>query len=287
VSGQCQPVVIASGLSEAVGLAVDGSNAYFSAGGVVYECPVGGCGNSPELLADSQDAVGGVTVDAANVYWTTADSVMTCAIGGCGDSPTALATNLANPWGIAVDATRVYWAGYDDGTVAWIPLSGGPGITVAAGTSPQYIAVNAERVYFTDVGDGVNGTVSAWAGGLQNPDVLATGPSPDGIATDGATVFWTAGNASNPGATVNACAVGGCNATPDVLASDTGLPQRIAVDASGVYWANGDIYVIRAGTSTAVALTSGQTATDIAIDDSSVYWIEAGVFDDSVMRVAK
>jgi hypothetical protein len=279
--------VVASGLSDAVGLAVDPSNAYFSAGGVVYECPADGCGNSPAPLADYQDAIGAVAVDATTVYWTTADSVMACDIAGCGDMPTALATDLANPWGIAVDATRVYWAGYDDGTVAWLPLAGGTGSTILGGTSPQYVAVDSERVYFTDVGDGTNGGVSVWAGDTQPPVVLATGASPNGIATDGMSVFWTAGNTTNPGATVNACAIGGCNGTPDVLASDPGTPQRIAVDASGVYWANGDVYALRVGSHTPVALTSGQIATDIAVDDANVYWIEIGATEDFVMRVAK
>jgi hypothetical protein len=286
-SGPCQPVVIASGLTDAVGLAVDGSNVYFSAGGVVYECPADGCGNTPVPLADYQDAIGAITVDATTVYWTTADSVMACDIGGCGDMPTALATDLANPWGIAVDSTRVYWAAYDDGTVGWLPLAGGTGTTIQGGTSPQYVAVDSERVYFTDVGDGISGSVSAWAGGTRSPDVLATGPSPNGIATDGSSVFWTAGSASTPGATVSGCAVGGCNGTPDVLDSDPGTPQRIAVDASGIYWANGDVYVLRPGSSTPVALTSGQSATDIAIDDVSVYWIDVGATEDCVRRVAK
>jgi hypothetical protein len=285
--GRCQPVVVASDLSDAVGLAVDGSNAYFSAAGVVYECAADGCGNSPTPLADYQDAIGAVAVDATTVYWTTADSVMACDIAGCGDLPTALATDLANPWGIAVDATRVYWAGYDDGTVAWLPLAGGSGSTIVGGASPQYVAVDSERVYFTDVGDGTSGGVSAWAGGTRPPVVLAMGASPNGIATDGTSVFWTAGNTANPGATVNACAIGGCSGAPEVLASDPGTPQRIAVDASGLYWANGDVYVLRAGSHTPVALTSGQTATDIALDDGSVYWIEVGPTEDSVMRVAK
>jgi hypothetical protein len=278
--------VVASGLPDAVGLAVDGTNAYFSAGGVVYECAADGTSTSPTLLADSQDAVGAVAVDTTNVYWTTADSVMDCAISGCNDTPTALATNLANPWGIAVDATRVYWADFDDGTVAWLPLAGGAGVTIAGGTSPQYIAVDSQRIYFTDVGDGTNGDVAAWGGDTQAPVVLATGASPNGIATDGANVYWTAGSTPASGATVSACEVGGCNGTPDVLSSDSGTPQRIAVDGSGVYWANGDVYVLRTGSSTPVALTSGRLASDIALDDSYVYWIDIGATD-AVMRVAK
>lgn len=149
------------------------------------------------------------------------------------------------------------------------------------------MAVASERVYFTDVGDGLSGTVSAWAGGTRSPDVLATGPSPNGIATDGTSVFWTAGSSSTPGATVNRCAVGGCNGTPDALDSDPGTPQRIAVDASGIYWANGDVYVLRPGSTTPVALTSGQSATDIAVDNGSVYWIDVGAAEDCVRRTAK
>jgi hypothetical protein len=286
-AGQCQPIVVASGLSDAVGLAVDGTNAYFSAGAEVYACAVGGCGAAPTLLADYQDAIGAVTVDATTVYWTTSDSVLACDISGCNDMPMTLATDLANPWGIAVDETRVYWANYDDGTVAWLPLAGGEGATIQGGTSPQYVAVNSGTMYFTDVGDGTRGDIAMWAGTSAQPVVVANGPSPSGIAADAARVYWTAGTGASPGATVSAYSFGSLGSVPDVLATQSGTPQRIAVDATGVYWANSDVYVLRPGSQTPIALTSGQVATDIAVDDAYVYWIAVGTSADSVMRVAK
>ncbi len=41
---------------------------------------------------------------------TGAGRVAKCAIGGCNNSPTVIAANQDGPAGIAVDAMHVYWA---------------------------------------------------------------------------------------------------------------------------------------------------------------------------------
>lgn len=72
------------------------------------------------------------------------------------------------------------------------------------------------------------------------PITLASGlVQPGAIASDGMNVFWlTAGSAEpmNPGGTVMRCGIEGCNGLPTVLAHGQFAPQRMALDATTIYW---------------------------------------------------
>jgi hypothetical protein len=79
------PTTLASDLNGAVGIAVDAANVYWTETG--------------------NNVVAGQTV-------TGVGRVAKCAIGGCNDSPTVVAAHQDGPTGIAVDAKHVYWATY-------------------------------------------------------------------------------------------------------------------------------------------------------------------------------
>lgn len=97
------PTVIASGLYEPYEVAVDCRNVYWlswvppvgsqpTTAAQITKCAVGGCGNSPTVLASDPDP-GVLVLDSQNTYWRSwagsngGTSILKCAIDGCGGKP--------------------------------------------------------------------------------------------------------------------------------------------------------------------------------------------------------
>jgi hypothetical protein len=270
------PQQLATGLQLASGIAVSGSALVFGCygstppegganlGAGAFECDTSGCGGmGPAALTSGPGAIVGVATDGVNAYWNDASlsQVFSCAIGGCGGNPTQIAAGIGTPWyGITLDATNVYFAGRSDGNVYACPKAGCMG-----------------------------GTATPLVTGL-------TGPF--GLAVDATDVYFTEfdpNNLSTPGP-VAKCALTGC-ASPTIVAAAQATPVGIAVDGSGVYWANQAAGNATAGTvaycpksgcpaSGPTTLASGRNGPFlVALDADFVYWTETT--GGNVMRVAK
>ena len=159
-----------------------------------------------------------------------------------------------NRWGaLAVDSTAVYAInGAGGGNVVKVPLCGGTPITVARANA-MALAIDAANVYWTDSPTGSGFTVYAASKTGGTPRALATlpyappnpgTPGASGIAVDSSAAYVLGlGNTPGPcsGGIMN-CAPGYVIRVPLDGAASTTLatreagPSAIAVDATSVYW---------------------------------------------------
>jgi len=234
------------------GIALDAVNAYwidYGSGGVVKE-PLGG---GMRTTLTSQKGIY-IAVDDANVYWTN-DAVMK--VPKAGGLPVTLATGdlTLSKHGVAVNSTDVYWAefnyacaGTDQpcnpglGRVMRVPVGGGtPSVVASRQSGANSIALDATHVYWTSYNDGTVMKVPL-AGGT--PTTLASGQvAMNDLTADGTSVYWTkyGDTGLQDGAVMKVALAGG---TPVTLAP-AHLPTGIAVDATSVYWLNLHMGVMR------------------------------------------
>jgi hypothetical protein len=97
--------------------------------GRVLRCEKRGCGGSPAVLASGLSNPLGLTSDGTNVYFAEFGTslvnnaidgrIAKCAVTGCPNGPTPIAEHLGYPHGVAVDASRVYWTDFGSATVVY------------------------------------------------------------------------------------------------------------------------------------------------------------------------
>jgi hypothetical protein len=104
--------------------------------------------------------------------------------------------------------------------------------------------------------------------------MLASGDRLSGIAVDGTHVYWVAGSADASSGAIMGVPVGG--GTPTVLASQSGAPANIAVDASYVYWVElnqGEVMKAPLAGGAPMQVASVPSPWQLALGDTAVYWM--------------
>ena len=247
-AGRCL-IPLATGQTNPSGIAVDDASVYwtnYSDGGTVARVSIDG--GTPTTLATDQQCPNDIAVLNGQVFWTNnvhSGSVMQeSTLGG---TPTPIARGQASPGLIAVDESNVYWTNTEDaGSVVLSPRSGGALVTLATDQdAPTGIAVYDGGVYWTNDDSPPGGSlVTVPANGSGMPETLIPAQVfPFGIAVDSSGAYWTSqGNVGSSGAIyfepTSSFMLGNTSAYVIPLATQQDVPTRIALDESYVYWTN-------------------------------------------------
>jgi hypothetical protein len=285
----CQRQPLAALQPQAWAIAVDDLSVYWlNLGGTLNKTPKAGGAVTPLFTGGTFNGQSDLAIDATFAYFTDNTSVWKVALDGT--SQVQIATGLTTPRGIALDATDVYWAEYGYTSVKKVSKAGGA-ITVLmsdfpnSNSNPQAIAVDSTYAYWTEFFTGSVKRVGINGG---TTTTFAAGPVPfnynnasESIAVDATSVYWTVGSR------LMRASLAGVAST---LATSTGYPVRIALDADFVYFTDSGYGVrkvpVGGGAVTQIA-TAGLAPHGIAVDATHVYWVESNTHDGSVNKAPK
>jgi hypothetical protein len=278
-------------------LVLFGGDVFFTTGrfnGGVYSVPKNGGGLT--TIATNQGGPRGIAVDSQHVYWVNVGGgqVMRAARTP-GAQPQPIAAGGAQPIAIAEDGNAIYFTTRGDGCI-WslsktAPVPTGP-TRIAGPDGPNQmndLAVYNGTVYFTQDGTGLLKQVP-----VGGPPGAATSPimgnvGSRGVAANAKGVAWAQPGGGAPSGRVLFWPFSGNTATP--VATGQQLPWATALDANGeVYFARhigptGGVHRAVAGAAPIDIATNQSSPTAIAVDDTSVYWLNIGL--GSLLRAAK
>jgi hypothetical protein len=259
--------------------------------GTVNRCPIAGCGAGPALVGGNQAGPTTMTNDDYSVYWANSrtNGIGACSIDGCPAPVFISDKDGGNPVGVAV-LSFVYWT-TDTGWIfscGGLCAFGGPQVVTSGQADPAGIAVfnpGSGEVPIWAVKDGVMKCDQTLCKNDGGPSRFADDPGPVKlVALDAKNVYWASDVA------IRSCPIAGCTDPPTTVA-DVDHPRGIALDATHIYWTNGDNTVrycpsVGCPSSGATVLAADQDDPQgIAVSPTHVYWTSRGL--GTVARVPK
>lgn len=285
-AGEITIATIATDFAQGTAITVHDGDVYWTtrAGkgdseGVVSK--VSRCGGTVTTLASGLYGPSALAVDGVRVFFGTIGGTVKGAlqmVPASGGSVTTIATGAIYSGAITTDASNVYWT--SESTMFGVytaPSNGGTPTPIGPDQIFNFIAVDATRVFLSQPASiPANSKMLSMplSGGALSVLVSSDVVFPGVMVIDDASVY---------------CVVGASNLTrvPKSGGATTTLAHAeingLAVDATNVYWAQGDATtgtpgaikrVPKAGG--AVVELSKTNGTAIAIDETYVYWLNGG-----------
>jgi len=244
----------------------------------------GGGGGGQTTLYDTSGPVG-LAVDDFNLYWGSQNTkdVVYAPKDGSG-TPVQVVTESTSVYYVALSGGELYWTGTSNAVRKKSLPNGSPFELEPGLGGPLGVAVSSGRAFVAESTDSKLAVVDAVGGGEIGSYALPAGAFPEGVATDGTTLYVALVNA---GKIASLPAAGGA---PQTFADAEPKPAGVAVDADFVYWttqASPQSLRKKAKTGgTVVVLASGLTLpTGVAVDGQYVYCADAG--SGRIFRVPK
>lgn len=309
-ASKCDPVTLAALQKEPNGIALDGTNVYFTTGGGSVSL-VPKAGGTLKALATGQTGAQGVQINGTKLYWSNGDypfddagakgGIWTCDLPACA-APKLLAPG-DNPINVQLANGTQYFAGSNDSTIRVVLADGGAGI-LATTNRPFGLGVDTAYAYYTSSQPNLyrapldGGPAEAVGPGIVNSGIIGY------VTLDGTRFYWalTDGTAhhvfgalkSDPGSLI------------DYARNDGGVtiqPVGVAVDATNIYWTTDGTYsgpapvgdgkvltcpIAGCGAGGAVVVADGLTGGGpLVMDGSALYWCEFGQRGAGTGRVRK
>jgi hypothetical protein len=221
----------------------------------IDSCGSGGCSLAPATYfadpgSDQFDggfffdggggSVNNVVNDSSNLYFTDSNSIYSCPIEStCPAAKNLITTDVGGIGVLAVSATEVFYideSGNLNQRIRAVPIAGGATRVVCKSSNFLYgvnsLVVAGGYVYFTTSNDS-SSIYQCLATGGGTPTIFAIDEAPYGLATDGASLYWT--NNSSKGL-IGTCPIGASCIGSRTIASGQKYPQAIAVNSTAVYW---------------------------------------------------
>lgn len=275
-------------------LAVDSLNVYVATGkdpGAIYAVPI--AGGSPISVAQNQNAPRGIASDGTDLYWANSGdgTVMTATIANA--SPQLLVQSYAGLRDLGIDQSHVFWNNDSDGTLWQVDRAGTTLTKLAtlAGKNVGYFAIGSARIYYTDPNSGA--VSSVLFGGATPPSLLVmlNQARPIGATVTLTNLYFSNASTASTGSTGSIMSISFLGSSaPTAIASNLNSPGDVKNDSGNLYFteatASGTIKRVSETGGTVTTLASNQaTPSCIAIDKTSVYWINTGT--GAVMKTGK
>ena len=286
----CRDAVLGTDLLGASGLAVDGSDVYWTTlDGKLMKSSLDAPGTP---LAEGLVSPGGVAVFGDTVFWTEQSRVVS--MPKTGGPMTVVATGQSLPLAVVADASGVWWLNYGQGILAGslvVSRSGGaPEVVVEQIDTPSDLAMDGTHLYFGAAlakvgGQIVQGPLVRVPKAAGAPDLVAKGlHEPAGLAVDGARLYWLEqvnDHSSFPGRLRAWQKSGG--GPVDLASTADVLTLRVAVDDRNAYVtglqgtgtaSHGVLsrVALAGGPVTELQRTNGTVYGAVAVTASAVYW---------------
>ncbi|MBI5535764.1 MAG: hypothetical protein HY898_23735 [Deltaproteobacteria bacterium] len=278
-NGACDPVELASGLSSPMGIRVDDTSIFVTAGINLSKIPI--AGGTPTHLATGLAGPGPMALDDTTVYFSAGDEILS--VPKAGGAVSKVASGVTATVALAVDDTNVFVCNFQGagGGIWKVAKTGGTATLISPQNFAYGLAIDATDVFFALSSDDKIMKMPK-AGGAASELATAITGTPKGVALDADTVFWFE--------VTDVVKVGKDGTGKKSIAQNVVGTNSIAVDGSWVYFAvftnPGSIQKARTDGAKVVKLADNQNAPiDLALGKSAVFYLTQG--DGKVMTVPK